>query len=46
MAQQQVQWGNVTLILDNDAFRHGFLSARQWYFADIYGEKGRPPEEP
>jgi hypothetical protein len=37
MAQQQVQWGNVTLILDNDAFRHGFLSARQWYFADIYG---------
>ncbi len=46
MAQQQVQWGNVTLILDNDAFRHGFLSARQWYFADIHGEKGRPPEEP
>jgi hypothetical protein len=46
MAKQQVQWGNITLILDNDAFRQGFLSARQWYFADIYGEKGRPPEEP
>ena len=36
----------MTLHLDNDAFRKGFLAARQWYFADIYGEDGRPPEEP
>jgi hypothetical protein len=41
----QVPWGNVTLILDNEAFRRGFLAARQWYFQDIYGEEGRPPEE-
>ena len=45
MALQQIQWGNVTLILDNEAFRKGFLAARQWYFADIYGEGGRAPEE-
>jgi len=46
MASQQVQWGNVTLILDNEAFREAFYLARQWYFADIYGEHGRAPEEP
>ena len=43
---QQVQWGSVTLRLDNEAFRKGFLAARQWYVADMYGEDGRPPEEP
>ena len=43
---QQVQWGSVILHLDNEAFRKGFLAARQWYFADIYGEVGRQPEEP
>ena len=36
----------ITLILDNEAFRKGFLEARRWYFADIYGENGRAPEEP
>jgi hypothetical protein len=41
-----VQWGTITLILDNEAFRKGFLAAREWYFADIYGEDGRKPEEP
>ena len=41
-----VQWGTITLHLDNEAFRKGFLSARQWYFADIYGEDGRKPQEP
>src|SRR5579863_2681355 len=41
-----VQWGTITLILDNEAFRRGFLSARQWYFQDIYGENERPPKEP
>ncbi len=46
MAPQQVQWGTITLILDNEAFRKGFLSARQWYFQDIYSEDRRPPEEP
>lgn len=43
---QQVQWGTTTLILDNEAFRRGFLTAHRWYFEDIYGEKGRRPEEP
>lgn len=43
---QQVQWGNITLILDNEAVRKGFLAAREWYFQDIYGEDGRAPEEP
>ncbi len=46
MAPQQVQWGTTTLILDNEAFRCGFLAACQWYLQDIYGEDGRPPEEP
>ncbi|HLG74913.1 MAG TPA: hypothetical protein VKX46_00785 [Ktedonobacteraceae bacterium] len=46
MAPQQVRWGSVTLILDNEAFREGFLVAREWYFQDIYGEDGRLPEEP
>lgn len=46
MTTQSVQWGSITLLLDNDAFRHGFLSARQWYFDDIYGKDGRQPEEP
>lgn len=46
MAPEHVQWGTITLHLDNEAFRRGFLSARQWYFADIYGEDGRAPEEP
>ena len=43
---QQVQWGTNTLILDNEAFRRGFLAARRWYFEDVYGEDGRHPEEP
>ncbi len=43
---QQVQWGTITLILDNEAFRRGFLTARRWYFEDIYGKDGRGPEEP
>jgi hypothetical protein len=42
----QVPWGTITLILDNEAFRKGFLSARQWYSADIDGEDGRAPQEP
>ncbi len=46
MKYQQVPWGTTTLILDNEAFRHGFLSARQWFYDDIYGEAGRLPEEP
>ncbi|SRR5260221_7437049 len=46
MAQHQVPWGTTTLILDNEAFRGGFLAARQWYFEDIYREDGRSPEEP
>lgn len=43
---QQIQWGMITLLLDNKAFRKGFLAARQWYFAAIYGEDGRKPQEP
>lgn len=46
MASQQAQWGTTTLILDNEAFRRGFLAARQWYFQDIYGEDGCAAEEP
>jgi hypothetical protein len=30
-----VQGGTITLVLDNEAFRKGFLAARQWYFQDI-----------
>lgn len=33
-------------LLDSEPFRRGFLSARQWYFADIYREDGRAPQEP
>jgi hypothetical protein len=46
MAPQQVQWETIALHLDNEAFRRGFLTARQWYFQDSYGEDGRKPEEP
>ena len=46
MAPQQVQWGMLTLHLDNEAFCKGFLDARRGYFADLCGERGRPPEEP
>lgn len=46
MATIQVPWGTITLHLDNEAFRKGFLEARRWYFLDIYGEQGRAPEEP
>ncbi len=42
----QISWGTITLVLDNEAFRRGFLAARRWYFKDIYGENGRQPEEP
>lgn len=41
----QIPWGTTTLHLDNEAFQHGFLAARQWYFQDIYGHDGRAPEE-
>ncbi len=41
-----IPWGTITLILDNEAFRQGFLAACHWYFEDIYGEDGRQPEEP
>ena len=43
---QQVPWGTITFILDNEAFRKGFLAAHEWYFQDIYGEDERPSEEP
>ena len=42
----QIQWGTITLTLDNEAFCRGFLAARRWYFEDIYGHDGRQPEEP
>jgi hypothetical protein len=41
-----VQCGMITLHLGNEAFRRGFLAAREWYFADIYGEDGQAPQEP
>ncbi len=46
MATQQVQWGNIQFVLDNDAFRKGFLRGRCWYFEDTCGEDGRAPKEP
>jgi len=46
MVPQQIQWGTITLHLNNEAFRKGFLAARKWYFQDIYGADGRQPEEP
>jgi hypothetical protein len=43
---QQIQWGTTSLVLDNEAFRRGFLAARLWYFEDIYGKDDCQPEEP
>lgn len=43
---EQVAWGPITLMLDNEDFRRGFFEARRWYFEDIYGQDGRLPEEP
>ena len=46
MASPQIPWGTITLILDNEAFRKGFLEARRWYFADIYGGRTSAPGTP
>jgi hypothetical protein len=46
MTPPQVPWGTITLILDNEAYRKGFLEERRWYFAASYGEDGRAPQEP
>lgn len=46
MEPPQLQWRTIPLTLDNEAFRKGFLEARRWSFADIYGEDGRAPQEP
>ncbi len=34
MAPQQVQWGTITLHLDNETFRKSFSSGRSMYFDD------------
>ncbi len=32
---QQVQWGSLTLLLDNEEFRKGYTWGRSYYFEDI-----------
>ena len=34
MALQQIQWGNVTLSLDNETFQKAFTQGRSMYFDD------------
>lgn len=34
MAQHQVEWGTITLSLDNEAFRNAWTSGRSAYFDD------------
>jgi len=34
MAPQQIQWGTITLHLDNEAFRKAFSQGRSMYFDD------------
>jgi hypothetical protein len=34
MAPQQVQWGSITLDLDNETFRKAFSQGRSMYFDD------------
>ena len=46
MTAQEVRWGTIRLILDNEAFREGFFAARRWYVEDVSGQDGRAPEEP
>lgn len=46
MAVQEVQWGTIRLILDNEAFHEGFFAARRWYVEDVSGKDGGAPEEP
>jgi hypothetical protein len=34
MAPQHVQWGTITLYLDDETFRKSFTNGRSMYFAD------------
>ena len=34
MAQRQIQWGTITLRLDNETFQHAFTQGRSMYFDD------------
>ena len=36
---QQVQWGSIVLLLENEEFRQAFRGGRQYYFEDINGER-------
>ena len=36
---QQVQWGSIVLLLENEEFRKAFRDGRQYYFEDINGEQ-------
>src|SRR5450755_242143 len=40
---QQVQWGNATLLLNQDRFEQGYQRGRQYFFEDRFQEK-QPPE--
>ena len=32
---QQVQWGSIVLLLENEEFRQAFQEERRYYFEDI-----------
>jgi len=34
-----IQWGNVTLVLDQRAFEEGYTHGRQYYFEDAWEEQ-------
>ena len=34
-----IQWGNITLILDQHAFEEGYCRGRQYYFDDAWEEQ-------
>ena len=46
MAPQQIQWEPSPSFSTTRHFGKGFWLEDAWYFADIYGEDGRNPEEP
>ncbi len=41
MVSSPIQWGNMTLVLDQRAFEEGYAHGRQYYFEDAWEEQTR-----
>ncbi|HEU5230764.1 MAG TPA: hypothetical protein VFU49_23280 [Ktedonobacteraceae bacterium] len=39
MVSSPLQWGNITLVLDQQAFEEGYTHGREYYFEDAWEEQ-------